>query len=169
MVNGVFEAHASAMLLLYCLCCILHFFHPRGTNTSPLDLHEQCPLSNDEGDKRNREEDLRLSFHGRKGGRCSASFLRGGRSLICTELGGPRALVILTRRQRAGEKARSRSFMGGGGLCVLDNAYLGRPQHPAIECEAFLLGVEAGAIFLVGLRRLENSLVEVGVEFGARV
>jgi hypothetical protein len=49
-------------------------------------------------------------------------------------------------------------------LCVLYNANLGRSQCPSVELEALLLCVEASSILLVRLRRLENSLVDVGVK-----
>lgn len=49
-------------------------------------------------------------------------------------------------------------------LGVLDNANLGRSQCPSVELETLLLSVEASTVLLVGLRRLENGLVNVGVE-----
>jgi len=55
------------------------------------------------------------------------------------------------------------------GLSVLYNANLGRPQCPAVELEALLLCVEASSVLLVRLRRLEDSLVDVGVELLGRL
>lgn len=49
-------------------------------------------------------------------------------------------------------------------LFVLDNADLGGAEHPAVELEALLLGVEDGVVLLVRLRRHESGLVLVGVE-----
>lgn len=49
--------------------------------------------------------------------------------------------------------------------CVLHDANLRRPQHPTVQLEALLLCVEARAILLVRLRRLEDRLMHIGVEF----
>lgn len=51
-----------------------------------------------------------------------------------------------------------------GNLSVLDDADLGGAENTAVKQEALLLGVEAGAILLVGHGRLEDGLVDVGVE-----
>lgn len=60
-----------------------------------------------------------------------------------------------------GTSFRPRSIVHLG---VLDNANLGRSQCPSVELETLLLSVEASTVLLVGLRRLENGLVNVGVE-----
>lgn len=54
-------------------------------------------------------------------------------------------------------------------LSVLYNANLGRSQCPAVELEALLLCVEASSVLLVRLRRLEDRLVDVGVELLGRL
>jgi len=54
-------------------------------------------------------------------------------------------------------------------LSVLYNANLGRSQCPAVELEALLLCVEASSVLLIRLRRLEDSLVDVGVELLGRL
>lgn len=59
--------------------------------------------------------------------------------------------------------------MCGCGLRVLDDADLGGPQHAAIEHETLLLCVEAGAVLLVRHGRLEDGLVDVGVELLGRL
>lgn len=51
-----------------------------------------------------------------------------------------------------------------GSLCVLHNANLRRPQNSPIQLESLLLRVEAAAILLVRLRRLEDRLMNVGIE-----
>lgn len=55
------------------------------------------------------------------------------------------------------------------GLSVLYHANLGRSQCPSVELEALLLCVEASSVLLVRLRRLEDSLVNVGVELLGRL
>jgi hypothetical protein len=55
------------------------------------------------------------------------------------------------------------------GLCVLHNAHLRRPQNSSIQQKSLLLRVEANAVFLVRLGRLEHRLVHVRVELLARI
>jgi hypothetical protein len=54
-------------------------------------------------------------------------------------------------------------------LCVLHNAHLRGPQHPSVKHKPLLLRVEANAIFLIRLGRLEHGLMDIGVEFLARI
>lgn len=54
-------------------------------------------------------------------------------------------------------------------LRVLHNANLRRPQHPSIQLEALLLGMEAASIFLIRLGRLEDRLMHIRVEFLSRL
>jgi hypothetical protein len=55
------------------------------------------------------------------------------------------------------------------GLCVLHNTHLRGPQHSSIQQKSLLLRVEANAIFLVRLGRLEHRLMHIRVELLARI
>src|SRR5690242_16534108 len=50
-------------------------------------------------------------------------------------------------------------------LSILHHANFGRPQHPSIQFEPFLLGVKAYAVLFIWLWRLEHSLMDIGIKF----